>query len=160
MEDVGLLFIAVWGAGRSVDGPFQRVNRDGWKIKPKNNKKRKRQSGCGPFLEVCHVACRYEDEPRPASIHSLLLHFSSLCSHDDMRGESIVWDSYYIHSLFIVFFYIYFCESPKHPNVIPGRLLCPSHSASIFIRTLARGKNRQSRTRRRRTNSAHFNQKY
>lgn len=63
------------------------------------------------------------------------------------------------------FLFYYLHEFPKQLCVIPGKLLCPSHSASIFTQASQpapvskRYEQTASRTRRRRSSSAHFNHK-
>lgn len=71
--------------------------------------------------------------------------------------------SFLFFPTYFLFYYLH--EFPKQLCVIPGKLLCPSHSASIFTQASQpapvskRYEQTASRTRRRRSSSAHFNHK-
>lgn len=84
MEDAELVFISVWGAGRSVDRPFCSVNDGGCRIKPKENQQKKNKktirlwAGSGSMshdLQVREVAQTFIDPltpaPFPSHVHTI-----------------------------------------------------------------------------------------
>lgn len=84
MEDAELVFISVWGAGRSVDRPFCSVNDGGCRIKSKKiNKKQNKKTirlwaGSGSMshdLQVREVAQTFIDPltpaPFPSHVHTI-----------------------------------------------------------------------------------------
>lgn len=133
MEDAELVFISVWGAGRSVDRPFCSVNDDGWRIKPKKkqnqqkqNKKTIRLWACSGSmshdLQVWEVAQTFIDPLTPAPFPS--------------HVRTITWEesaSSGTHVTFTALLFltnIFFLFSP--PCDAYRKLLCPSHPPSIF----------------------------